>query len=154
MISTTSVKDTDVLQRSIRSDTDEGKHTDWEIDVFFDGDCPICLREIEMLRRRDRFHRIRFTNIASESFDERDHGVSMSELMAEIHARLPDGRWLRGVEVFRRLYAAVGFTWLVRMTRLPGVSQILDYGYRVFARNRLQLTGRCCPENGSCSIGN
>ena len=33
--------------------------------------------------------------------------------MAQIHGRLPDGTWLQGVEVFRRLYAAIGFGSLV-----------------------------------------
>jgi len=33
--------------------------------------------------------------------------------MAQMHGRLPDGTWLRGVEVFRRMYAAVSFDPLV-----------------------------------------
>ena len=32
--------------------------------------------------------------------------------------RLPDGTWVEGVEVFRRLYAAVGFTRLAAVSRL------------------------------------
>jgi predicted DCC family thiol-disulfide oxidoreductase YuxK len=61
---------------------------------------------------------------------------------------LPDGRILEGVEVFRQLYAAVGFGPLVAVTRLPGISALLDRGYRYFARNRLRWTGRC--EAGVC----
>jgi predicted DCC family thiol-disulfide oxidoreductase YuxK len=45
--------------------------------------------------------------------------------------------------VFRRLYAAVGFGPLVVLTRLPGISHLLEVAYRVFARNRLRWTGRC-----------
>jgi predicted DCC family thiol-disulfide oxidoreductase YuxK len=63
--------------------------------------------------------------------------------MREIKGRLPDGTWITGVEVFRRLYGAVGFRWLIPFTRLPGIRQLLDVGYRVFAKNRLRLTGRC-----------
>ena len=63
--------------------------------------------------------------------------------MAEIHGRLPDGRWIRGVEVFRRLYAAVGWRRLAAATRWPGVRQALEAAYRLFARNRLRWTGRC-----------
>jgi predicted DCC family thiol-disulfide oxidoreductase YuxK len=67
-----------------------------------------------------------------------------------IHARLADGTIVEGVEVFRRLYAAVGFPRLVAITRLPGLAQRLDLGYRWFARNRLKLTGRCAE--GACAI--
>ena len=69
--------------------------------------------------------------------------------MVEIHGRLPDGRWVTGVEVFRRLYGCIGFGPLVLLTRLPLVRQLLNVGYRFFAKSRLQLTGRC-SEN--CSI--
>lgn len=34
-------------------------HSEWEVEVFFDGDCPLCKREIEMIRRRDVDHRSR-----------------------------------------------------------------------------------------------
>jgi predicted DCC family thiol-disulfide oxidoreductase YuxK len=70
--------------------------------------------------------------------------------MDRIHGRLPDGTIVEGVEVFRRLYAAVGFGPVVALTRLPGVAHLLDLAYRWFARNRLRLTGRC--EGGSCEI--
>ena len=75
--------------------------------------------------------------------------------MDEIHGRLPGengnpNRWIIGVEVFRQLYAAVGFGWLVWPTRLPGISHTLDLGYRVFAKHRLRLTGRCTKE--TCEV--
>ena len=69
--------------------------------------------------------------------------------MAEMHGRLPDGTWVTGVEVFRRLYSAVGFGPAVWFTRLPMITQLLDVGYRVFAKKRLRLTGRC---GKTCSI--
>lgn len=120
----------------------------YEIEVFFDGDCPLCIREINMLRRLDRRCRIRFTDISAADFDPSACSRSLDTLMARIHGRLPDGRWLEGVEVFRRLYAAVGFGWLVWLTRIPGVSHLLELCYHLFARNRLRWTGRCtdaCP---------
>lgn len=122
----------------------------YRIEVFFDGDCPLCVREIAMLRRLDRRARIRFTDIAAPGFDPAAEGTTMETLMAEIHGRLPDGRWITGVEVFRQLYAAVGLGPVVAATRLPGVRGALDVGYRLFAKNRLRLTGRCTSE--SCEL--
>ncbi len=114
----------------------------WAVEVFYDGDCPLCSKEIAFLRRRDRRERIRFTDIAEPSFDP-PQGLTLDRLMAEIHGRLRDGEIIRGVEVFRRLYSAIGWTWLVAPTRLPGVSQALDLAYKMFAARRLKLTGRC-----------
>ena len=103
-----------------------------------------------MLRARDRRHRIRFTDIAAESFEALSLGVTREALMGRIHGRLPDGKLIQGVEVFRRLYAAVGFERLVAVTRLPGITQLLDVAYHAFARNRLRLTGRCV--DGACDV--
>lgn len=124
--------------------------TPHDVEVFFDGACPLCRKEIAMLRRLDRRGRILFTDIAAPGFDPAAFGKSMPELMAEIHGRDRAGEWLVGVEVVRRLYAAVGFGSLVALTRLPGVRQGLDVAYRLFARRRLRLTGRC--GKGGCGV--
>lgn len=121
----------------------------WDFEVFFDNECPLCRKEIALLRRLDRRQRIQFTDITDPQFRPDSVGRTFDELMAEIHGRLPDGTMVKGVEVFRRLYAAIGLGWLVPLTRLPGISHILDWGYRVFARNRLNLTGRC-HASGAC----
>ena len=121
-----------------------------EVEVFFDGDCPLCRREIQFLVRHDRKNRIRFTDIAEPDFDATRYGMTQGDFMARIRGRLADGSFIEGVEVFRRLYAAVGFGWLVALTRVPGMSHLLDIGYGWFAEHRLRLTGRC--EDGVCDL--
>jgi predicted DCC family thiol-disulfide oxidoreductase YuxK len=125
--------------------------TDWQVEVFFDGECPLCMREIRLLRWMDRRQRIRFTDISTEDFSPEKFERSMQDFMDEIHGRLPDGQWITGVEVFRRLYAAVGLGALVALTKVPGISHGLEAGYQVFAKNRLRLTGRC--DTSSCNVG-
>lgn len=116
------------------------------VEVFYDGDCPLCMREIAMLRRRDRAAKIQFTDIAAPGFQTER---SYDELMARIHGRLPDGTWIDGVEVFRQLYAAIGFRKAVAVSRVPGISHVLRAVYWLFAKNRLRLTGRCAISPGS-----
>ncbi len=118
-----------------------------DVEVFYDGDCPLCMREINMLRRKDKSGKIAFTDIAAAEFEAEKYGKTGEQLMSEIHARIPGGEWITGVEVFRRLYSAIGFSALVWPTRLPVVRQMLDVGYRMFAKNRLRLTGRCNEKN-------
>ena len=118
----------------------------FDIEMFYDGDCPLCMRETRLLQRLDKRGRLRFTNIAASDFTAESFGKTQDELMAEMHGRLPDGSWVTGVEVFRRLYAAVGFRPIVWLTRLPLISHALDLGYVVFAKYRLRLTGRCTDD--------
>ncbi len=128
-------------------DPNPKQETSFDIEVFYDGDCPLCLREIQMLMWMDRKRkRVRFTDIAAKDFRSEEYGKTFDELMAQIHGRTPEGEWLIGVEVFRRLYSAVGFGWLVAPSRLPGVSHLLDCGYEFFAKYRLPLTGRRCDD--------
>ncbi len=122
--------------------------TSWDLEVFYDGDCPLCRREVNWVRGRDRQRRIRWIDIADPAFDAGRLGTTQEALMSQLHGRLPNGRWLTGVEVFRRMYQAAGFGWLVAITRLPGLSHALGAAYRLFARNRLRLTGRCHPDGG------
>lgn len=121
-----------------------------EIEVFFDGGCPLCFREISFLKHRDRQGRIKFTDIDASDFSPESYGKTYDELMAKVYGRLPDGTWITGIEVFRRLYSTVGFGPVVVLTRLPVISQIMDLGYCIFAKNRLRLTGRCSAQ--SCSL--
>jgi predicted DCC family thiol-disulfide oxidoreductase YuxK len=123
-----------------------------KIEVFFDGDCPLCKREIGFLKRKDKRNLIRFSDIQTLDRSRVEIDKSYQQLMAEIHGRLPDGTWITGVEVFRELYSAIGWNWAVAPTRWPIIRQILDWGYGVFAPRRLALTGRCvnvCEERAA-----
>lgn len=121
------------------------------IEVFYDGGCPVCSREVRFLRRWDRRGVMRFTDIDAPGFQAVPGGPGLDDLMARIHARLPDGTWIQGVEVFRRLYAAIGLGPLVALSRLPGITHLLDRAYVVFARNRRRLFGRCTSETCGAS---
>lgn len=124
-----------------------------EFELFFDGECPLCVREVRGLRRLDRGQgRLALVDIADTAFDEAAYGKSRDELMARIHGRLPDGTWVEGVEVFRRAYRAVGLGWIMAPTGWPGLRGVFDAGYRLFARNRLRLTGRESCESGRCAV--
>jgi predicted DCC family thiol-disulfide oxidoreductase YuxK len=118
---------------------------------LYDGGCPLCRREARLLRRLDRGRgRLILKDIAAKGFDPGTYGRSMSELMAEIHGVLPDGRLVKGMEVFRRAYAAVGLPWLLAPTGWPIIRGLADRAYRWFARNRLRLTGGLRPFGVDC----
>ena len=114
-----------------------------EFTLLYDGDCPLCSREVAMLRRRDRGRgALALVDIAAPGFDAARYGRTHETLMARIHGVLPDGTVIEGMEVFRRAYAAVGLGWVLAPSRWPLLGRGFDAAYRWFARNRLRLTGR------------
>lgn len=120
-------------------------------ELFFDGDCPLCAREVGFLRRLDRGRgRLALVDIAAPDFDATTYPRSHAELMARIHGRLPNGTWVEGVEALRQAYRAVGLGWLLAPTRWPLIRPLADALYRFFARNRLRWTGREGCEAGHC----
>lgn len=131
--------------------TSEKVPSNWKVEIFFDGECPLCRREIALMRRLDRNGRIRFTDIAAADFRAGEFGKQHEEFMSEIQGRLRDGTWIRGVEVFRRVYAEVGLKPIVWISRLPVLRTVLEKVYFAFARNRLRWTGRCSGDASTCN---
>ena len=121
-----------------------------QFEVFYDGDCPLCCREIRFLQKRRHGGTLLFTDISDHGFRPSDYGMSRADFMDQIRGRNADGSFVVGVEVFRQLYRRAGFPWLVRFSRLRGIAWLLDRGYNLFAKNRLRLTGRC--RDGACQI--
>lgn len=122
-----------------------------QFEVFFDGDCPLCKREIEMIRRHNKRGELLLTDIASPDFQSADR--SLESLMKEIHGRYPDGRYVTGVEVFREIYQRIGLGPLVKTTRWPVIRQTLDLVYRVFARVRFYFAmRRIRKRNPTCKL--
>ena len=122
-------------------------------EVFFDGDCPLCLREINMIRKLDRQSLVIYTDIAESNFNPMAAtGLTYEVLMARIHGRLSTGELIEGVEVFRQLYARTFLKPLVPLTRIPGIVQLLNLGYRGFAWLRFRSRGGRCDPDGTCRI--
>ncbi len=123
----------------------------WDVKLLFDGACPLCMREVRMLSRANRKGRLKLEDISDPGFDPASYGLTRAEVMGHIHAVLPDGQVVTGMEVFRRSYAAVGLGFVLAPTAWRGIKPIADRAYAWFAKNRLRLTGRDC-ESGTCAV--
>lgn len=116
--------------------------------LLYDGGCPLCLREVTFLRRRDgRLHpgapRLAFVDINAPGYDPAAHGgISYREAMGRIHAIAADGRVLRDVAVFREAYRLIGLGWLYAPSAWPLLQPLADGLYGLWARWRLPLTRR------------
>jgi predicted DCC family thiol-disulfide oxidoreductase YuxK len=123
------------------------------MEILIDGGCAVCRREGEALRRRDRGRgRLAIVDIAGAGFDAAEYGATRDELMRRIHARMPDGSVVSGLEVFRRAYARVCpvLGWVWAPTGWPVLRRVCDRVYEWFARNRHRLGTSC--EGERCSV--
>ncbi len=113
--------------------------------IFCDGACPLCATEVDMLRRRDRAHRLRWVDISAPGFDAAVHGFAHRDLDAAIHGVRDDGSVVRGLDVLHLAYGAAGIGWLVSATRHPLLRAPSDAAYRLFARHRHAISRALAP---------
>ncbi|HYW19056.1 MAG TPA: DUF393 domain-containing protein [Nodularia sp. (in: cyanobacteria)] len=116
----------------------------WKIKLLYDGECPLCVSEVNFLRKQDAGRGlVAFVDIADDDYTpEENGGVDFETAMGRIHAVLPDGTLVKNVEVFRRIYETLGMGWIYAITKLPIFGAIADFIYGIWADWRLSLTGR------------
>lgn len=120
--------------------------------ILVDGNCPVCRREGNLLRRLDDGRkRVIVEDISRPDFNPTRYGLTQDEVMREIHGITWDGRIVKGMEVFRTVYDLLGLGFLTAPTGWPILRPIADVAYKLFARNRHLLAGwgTGC-ESGSC----
>lgn len=108
--------------------------------ILYDGNCPICCRKIEFLKRHDHENNLLFENIRAPEFQAEMIGVPFSELAKQIHAVLPDGSVVSRMEVIRAAYRQIGLGWLIAPTDWPVLRFIFDRLYGFVAKHRLFIS--------------
>ena len=117
--------------------------------VFYDGDCPLCRREIDHYRRVDRASRIRWVDAASDPDSLGDFGLTLDVAMAELHVLDVAGQWQRGVDAFLVIWDHLPrYRWLTALVRGLRLRSPLGVIYRHFARWRYRR--RC--DTAGCSV--
>jgi predicted DCC family thiol-disulfide oxidoreductase YuxK len=107
------------------------------VTVWFDGNCPLCRREIALMRRLDRRGAIRFLDVANGEGGACP--VDRADLLARFHA-MEDGRLLVGAAAFAAMWRAIP---LLRPIGLLARNRVvlagLESAYRQFLRFRPRL---------------
>lgn len=129
--------------------------TAWRIKMLYDGQCPLCSREVAILLRRNARGLIAFEDIADPAFDPARYGLTMPQVVGAMHAVRPDGSVVVGIDVFAELYEAAGLTWLAAPLRWRVTRPLAKVGYALFAKVRPYLSsfrpGAC--DGGTCHVG-
>jgi predicted DCC family thiol-disulfide oxidoreductase YuxK len=79
-------------------------------------------------------------------------GLPEAALLTDLRLLLADGSHLAGVAVYRYAMRRIGWAWpLYALSVLPGLRQLVDWGYRTFARNRHRVSDACGLPGGDDS---
>jgi predicted DCC family thiol-disulfide oxidoreductase YuxK len=73
------------------------------VKVWFDSECPLCAREIALMRRLDKRGAVRFVDIRAGA----DCPLDRSELLARFHAQEGDGPVVSGAAAFAAMWRAI-----------------------------------------------
>ena len=104
--------------------------------VWFDGACPLCLREIAIMRRLDRAKTIRFIDVAIE---QSECPIDPAALLSRFHA-MEDGHLLSGAAAFAAMWRAIPtLRPLGLASKDPRALAILEWLYCAFLRVRPHL---------------
>ena len=125
-----------------------------KLTIFFDGECPLCKREVDFLQSRNKKKFLEFVDINSlDSNLELNYGITYKQAMERIHALKNDGSFIKDVEVFQEAYQLIGLGWIYAPTKLPIIDNLIQFIYKLWAKNRLRITSRpslekLCSERG------
>ena len=108
--------------------------------VYFDGSCPLCRAEIGYYQRKDQYSALCFVDI-SETGGILLEGITQERAMKRFHVRASDGRILSGAAAFVEVWTRLPrWRWAARLAGLPGVTPLLEVGYRLFLPIRPYLS--------------
>lgn len=102
--------------------------------VYFDGSCPLCVREIAIYKN-SKSTDVAFIDVSA--VDYADNDLDQAKAMARFHVRQADGTLLDGGEAFIALWAKTpGFKWLAALFKPSFMVKIANVGYDKFLRIR------------------
>ncbi len=114
-----------------------------KLTFLYDGGCPLCRRETNFLKAKDKFGSIKFVDISSSDYDPINYqNISFEKAMSNLHGILNNGNIIKGLDVLAYSYQLIGLGWVYFPVKIPIISNLLKIFYSFWAKYRLKITGR------------
>ena len=112
--------------------------------LYYDGNCPLCLREIRALQKlRDDGLQL----VDAHSHEPAPGEPTRESMLLRLHLRAADGSWLSGVDATVQAWSHTRWGFLFRPLRWPLLAPLADRAYDYWARRRFD--GLYC--DGACA---
>ena len=113
--------------------------------LFYDGACPLCQAEIIYLASRDTKGLLRFVDVNSAGYDPEAVGVSCQQALDRMYGQIEGQQPIQGVPVFAEAYKRADLPVLAWIFSRKTLKPILNFSYRVFAKNRHAISRAIGP---------
>jgi predicted DCC family thiol-disulfide oxidoreductase YuxK len=111
--------------------------------LYYDGQCPLCAREMQHLRRL-KSDALSLVDIHALDLDE---PIKQARLQI-LHLELEGGEFITGVDASVGAWRYTRVGWLLAPLRWPLVRPIVDWVYAKWAQRRYEKLYNC--QNGVC----
>lgn len=102
------------------------------VEVYFDGSCPMCRREIAVYQNTTPDQPISWVDV-SRPETKLPEGQSKEQLMARFHTRTAQGNLLSGAEAFVYVWSQLPrWRLLAGLAKVPGMVWVMERAYRGF----------------------
>ena len=107
-----------------------------DLQVYYDGGCPVCSREIAFYRARPGAERFAWVDV-TRSDAELGPGLTPQAALARMHVRTSSGTLLSGAKAFAAMWRMMpGLKWLGWLLAVPPFGILAEWAYRLFLVGR------------------
>lgn len=104
--------------------------------LFYDGQCPICMKEMRLLNRYKNA-RLILQDIHHSGTPAIAKPYCNEQLLAVLHLKTARGSWLKGLDATVAAWGHTRFGFLLKPLRWPLIGSIADYFYYRWAERRV-----------------
>ncbi len=125
-----------------------------QLQVYYDGLCELCSREIAHYKKQKGSEKIDFIDIFSKNFNAEELGLNPKEIHKNLHAIALDGRILSGTDTFIAIWSLLPkYQFLAKQASKPLIHKGFKKIYFLFTKIRPYLPRKnedSCAQSPYC----
>jgi len=116
------------------------------LEVFYDGACILCSREMNHYQKLKPTQNIKWVDISSSSFNAQSVGLNPMLVQKYMHAKRGNFLFVK-VDAFLEIWKAYPkYKWMVPIANFKPIRFLFDVGYFCFATLRPYLPKKKCKQ--------